>query len=254
MIIKLSKTYLFFALFVILGGLYAVNIFSINKVSELLVDKPVKLSFVLVVPDKDECEKCFDAQKIVNLIDSSHNIKILGKKTLTLGNLAYSKTIGEYEIKNLPALVISGDIADKRIVGSWNSLGGKKVNGKIVIQNLLPFYDIAEKNTKGLISAILLKDDTCTECFNEEEYINMIQRRGMTIGNSTVYDISSDKGALLVEQYEITKIPALILSSDAGDYLGFAESWKEVGTEEEDGSFVLRNVQKIANGLTFKEI
>ena len=255
MIIKFEKTHLFFALFVILGILYTVNIFNINKVSAVLVDKPVKLSFIMVVPGEEKCGECFDAQGVIDIIRASHNTKMSVKKIINPENLAYSNIIKTYKIKNLPALLISGDIDDKRILGAWKSFGGEKTKNKIVIQNLLPFYDITEGKIKGLIDAVLLKDDTCADCLDEKEYLSMIERRGMIIGDSITYDISSQEGSSLVEQYKITKIPTLILSSDARDYVGFVESWKqEVGTEEKDGRFVLREVQKIVNGLKFKEI
>ncbi len=254
MTITINKTYLFFGLLSVLAVLYAGNIFGINKIINLLVDKPVKLSFLIVSPDKEQCEKCFDAKKVVSLIKSSHNIKISGNKIVKKGDFLYDKLLNQYALKNLPAVIVSGDISDERILGSWKSFDGEKKDEAIVIQNLLPFYDIASGEEKGLIDIILLKDASCTDCFDEGEYIKMITRGGMVVKNLKVYDISSQKGADIVKQYKITKVPTIILSSDAGDYPGFEKSWKGVGTKEDDGRFVLREVEKTTNGLKFKTI
>jgi len=254
MTIRFEKIHLFFALLAILGALYAVNIFSINKITSLLVDKPAKLSFVVVAPEKEKCEKCFDAQKVIDIIKVSHNTKISIKKTLNPKSSDYLNIIKKYDIKNLPALLVSGDIDDERILGAWKSFDGKKVDGRIVIQNLIPFYDIEEKRTKGLVDVILLKDSKCVDCFDEGGYLNMLERRGMVVKNSRTYDVSSKEGSSLVSKYSITKIPTMILSSGASDYADFIKSWKDVGTKENDGWFVLREVQRIANGLTFKKI
>jgi len=248
----LNKIHLLTALLVVLGALYAVNVFSIGKVSALLIEKPVKLSFVIIASDKEQCGECFDAGAIIDLIESSHNIKMSGNKTVTPDDFSYNKLIERYSIKNLPALVITGDISDERILGAWSSLRGEEKGGAIVMQDLLPYYSLEEEKIKGLIDVVVITDETCEKCFDGNQYMTILKRLGMTEGSLALHDVSSAEGAALVSKYEIKKVPALILSSDASDYSNFAASWKEVGTEEEDGAFVLREVQKI--GGVFKNI
>lgn len=111
---------------------------------------------------------------------------------------------------------------------------------------------IEKTQTHGAVSAVVLIDETCRECFDGNQYLKIMNRVNIVVGKFTVYDISSGKGADLVSKYKIKKIPALILSSDAKNFPNFLASWKEVGTEESDGFFVLRQVQKVSEG--FKEI
>jgi hypothetical protein len=249
---KVNKFQLLLFLLAILGVVYVFNILSLNKVSSLLADNPVKFSFTVIVPDASQCPKCFDALAMISSIGALQNIEISNKKVITQSNRKFEKLIKDYKIKNLPALVVSGDVLDKRIAGLWESIGGEEESGNIVIQNLAPFYDLAQQKTKGIIEAILLKDSLCEKCFDENQYLQILKRMGMVLGNSTVYDISSsEQGKLLVEKYKIVKVPAMILSPDAADYPWFVSSWGDVGTKETDGWFVLREVQKLGE---YKEI
>ena len=173
------------------------------------------------------------------------NINISSRKTITSDDLIFSNLIKRYKINNLPAIIVSGDVSNKQIVDVWKPLKGVTEDKNIVIQNLVPFYSLAEQRPKGIVDTILLKDKTCQDCFDENRYITETRRIGITIGNSVVYDTSSPEGASLVKKYNITKVPTLLLSRDVGDYPGFATFWKSVGTRENDNMFVFREVQKM---------
>jgi len=245
MTIKISKSAILYFLFTVLAVFYAVNIFNLNSINSLVVDKPVKVSFILLEQPKDECLDCFNAQDIVNIIDASHNIKY--KTTLVKYDTDLSlKYIEMYGIKNLPAAIVSGDIENERILGAWSAFSGRSTQDKIIIENLLPYYDIESGVSKGIISAILLKDTTCSTCFDENQYIAVLGRAGMVVGSTKVYDVASAEGREFVKKYNIKKIPAAIFSADANDYPGFDSSWKEVGTIEKDGWLVFREVQKLS--------
>ncbi len=246
-----NKTKIIFSLFAVLAVLYAVNIYLTKNVSGILIKKPAKLSFMTIEAPKDQCQNCFDANNITKMIDSTHNIKYKSN-SVPYSNALSQKYIEKYNIKNLPAVVVSGDIKNENVLPAWKALSGKEKNGRIVIEDLLPYYDIVSGKVKGVINAILIKDETCKNCFNENEYINILGRFGMVIGDTKTYDISSKEGEAFVQKYEITKIPTLILSPDAGDYPGFISSWKDVGTIGKDGWFIFREVQKL--NLQYKKL
>ena len=249
---KFEKIYLLFALLVVLGVLYIVNIFSIADIASSVVDKPVKLSFTVINPSKEQCEDCFDVETLIGIIKSSHNIKITNKKIVTPSDSGYSKLVKRYDVKNLPAIVVSGDTSNSKITGAWESLSGEDKKGDVLIQNLLPFYDIKEQKQKGFIDVVLLEDKTCSDCFEATQYLETLKRSAMTVKNYSVYDISSAEGRVYVDKYKIKKVPALLMSASADDYPGFRDAWKDVGTIESDGWFVFRKVEK--TGGKFSEI
>ncbi len=242
-----NKTQILFALFAILAILYATNIFFTRSISNAIIDTPVKLSFTIIQPPNGGCKGCFNGNEISKMVNTSHNIKYTNS-SMPYSSALSQKYIKDYGIKNLPAVIVSGDIANEKILPAWKALYGKEKNGRIIIENLLPYYDIKTGSVKGIVDTVLLEDGKCKKCFSGDKYIDIIVKRfGMTIGKNVTYDISSVEGNALVKKYNIVKVPMLMLSSDAESYPGFASSWKkEVGTIEKDGKFIFREVQKIS--------
>jgi thioredoxin-related protein len=247
----LNKSKLLLVLFVILGGLYSANIFSVGKFSSLIIEKPAKLSIVVLLPDKNVCEKCFDPNKILK------TIKTLNVKVYKLREFKYSDTqsrelIKKYAIKTIPAIIFFGDVNADAVAKIWSTIGGEKKENIIIAQNFLPGYDLSENTVKGAPSVILLGDNSCKKCFDPKKYIDMNKRLGIYSEDYKEYDISSDVGKKIVTKYSIKQIPTFIISRSASDYPWFKNAWKSVGTEEKDGWFVFREVQKI--GLGFEKI
>lgn len=239
------------ALSAILALLYASNISLTQKLSSVLIEKPVKLSFVVIQGPKDKCNNCFDAQSIIRSLETSQKTayKI---KTFSYDDPISLQYIEKYRIENLPAIIVAGDISNEKVAGAWTSLSGKEVNKSVVVENLLPYYDIKTAKVKGIINATLIKDATCEDCFDENIYLNILKNFGLIINDTITHDVGSPEGKTFIEKYTITKVPALMLSSGTKEYTNFVNSWSEVGTIEKDGSFILRDVQKI--NTQYKEL
>lgn len=240
-----------YVLLAVLVLLYGVNMFTVQEASKVLIGTPTKLTFLIIEPPKTSCSDCFDGNKIAQMVDKAHKISY-NVKTISYGSAVTKKNIEMYNLKNLPAVIVSGDITDKGVTNAWKALAGETKKGSIVIENLLPYYDLQTNTVRGVVNAILLKDKTCTSCFDEQQYIKTLKRFGINMSNVKTYDIASKQGRELVNKYAITKVPMVILSSGVGAYPSFSTSWKTVGTIEKDGSYVFRNVQKISQ--SYKKI
>ncbi len=241
---KLNKIYILFGFLVVLIFIYFINIYYLNRISGTISSNFVKLSIVVVNPTKEQCGDCFDVNNVVKFIASSKAVKITKEKTITAKDANYNSIIEKNGIKNLPAVVISGDISSIKISKMIKSLYGVTKKGNIIIQNLLPYYDIKTQNKKGFIEAILLKDKTCGDCFDVTKYLGTLRRLGMYVATSSVYDISSEKGKSYIKKYNIKEVPVLLMSPAANYYPGFKNSWQKVGTIAPDGWFIFREVQK----------
>jgi len=154
---RYNKTQIILVLFAVLAALYAVNISYTKKLTNALVESPAKLSFTIVEPPAEECENCFDANEIIKMIDMSHNIKYK-TSSLPYGGTLSQKFIEMYGIKNLPAVVVSGDISNAQVVPAWKAMNGREKSDRIVMENLFPYYDIESGDEKGVISVVLLED------------------------------------------------------------------------------------------------
>jgi len=248
---KYTKTHILFALITVLALLYASNIYYTKNLISALVEEPVKLSFVVIQGPEDACNNCFDVKSIIQSLGASQKTTYK-TKAISFEDPISAQYIEKYRIENLPAIIVSGDISNEKVAGAWTSLSGKEVNNSVVLENLLPYYDIKTAEIKGIINATLIKDATCEECFDENIYLNILKNFGLIINDSITYDVDSPEGTTLVKQYAITKVPTLILSPGTQAYSNFINSWPEVGTIEEDGALILRDVQKI--NTQYKEL
>ena len=245
MTITINSQKAFVVLLAILAILYAANIYTTSKLYAALVVEPIELSFILIPSPDGSCSECVDPQAVVDVIDKNHNVEY--DTSITEFNSPVGEKYTEmYEIKNLPAIIVSGDIEENTILGSWESLGGRSVDDRIVIENLLPYYDLASDSVRGIVDAILLNDASCTDCFDVNLYQNIFKQFGVRAGEITVYDIASKEGSSLVQQYSIKKVPTILISPEVEVYQGIINTWDQVGTIEDDGWLILREVQKLS--------
>ena len=63
---------------------------------------------------------------------------------------------------------------------------------------------------------------------------------GAYIADQKLLDVQTSEGRHLLNKYNIELLPTIILSKDASDYLSLKSVWPNVGTIEEDGSYVFR--------------
>ena len=60
-------------------------------------------------------------------------------------------------------------------------------------------------------------------------------------------DIASDEGKALIKKYSIKSVPTIILSKDADAYPALKQIWQQVGSVEEDGNYVFREVTQMGS-------
>ena len=67
-------------------------------------------------------------------------------------------------------------------------------------------------------------------------------------------DISSAEGKALVEKYAIKKVPTVVISGDLREYEGFDTVWGQVGSIEEDGTYVFRQLEVLSQNIVYKDL
>jgi hypothetical protein len=65
-------------------------------------------------------------------------------------------------------------------------------------------------------------------------------------------DADSPQGAALVAQYNITALPTILLDDEAGAYPNLELGWSIMGTVEEDGTYVLRELERM--GVVYYDV
>lgn len=166
--------------------------------------------------------------------------------------------INKYSLSIVPTLIFSKDLeAYDTIVKNWAQIGTIGPDGSYVLKLVNPPYrNLTTNKIDGLVSLIYLTDKSCSTCYDVNINKQILTSNfGVKIVNETTYDVSSDQGKALINKYNITKVPTILISPEASAYLSLVKAWSAVsqgstipvGSIEPDGWFVFRDVGLMAN-------
>lgn len=244
---------MFFGLVVVLIVLYGVNIFITGNIIGPLKDsaekeRPANLHLALITND---CDNCYDMNNAASFIKRQTTVKVITEKNLTYADKAAQELVSANNIKTLPALVITGETLQDNVMPLWNSMGAEFVGNVVIVNGIPPYYSLDAQKIVGLVQVTKLTDNSCAECYDVENHMAILPRFGIYIDKSIPYDVSSANGKTLVQKYNITKVPTIVLSSDASAYTSLNNVWGDVGTVESDGQYVFRAVEQMG---TYKDL
>ncbi len=208
----------------------------------------VNITF-LTTPD---CPECFDLNPLREYLTQN------GVDGSQIHEVAYDSKAGavlikKHEIARVPTAIIPGSLTDLEFMaGLVENLGSVK-NGAFVITEVQPPYrDLSSNQVVGRFDVIVVGDASCTECYSPDLHDQVFERLAMKPQNKSVIDVSSEEGKAMIEAYEITAVPTILLRGDLESYGTLQEIWSSVGTIEDDGTYVLR--AGVQNMGTYKEL
>jgi len=190
-------------------------------------------------PDCPDCRSLAEVlPQIVNATDAFN---------LTIGyvaNISASEgaaMISEYRVTKLPVMVLTGNFTSGFVSWWTNGPGTQESDGALVLRDIYPPY-YENGSTVGLVRGVAIGAPGCPKCINASDYIRSLEdpRIDMRFSNATVLDGSDSAARTLIAEYNITKLPTLLLSDDANAYPFFSQYVLPFG-EIRDGWFILRN-------------
>lgn len=248
---KINIENIFIVVTVALGIIVITNIvltYNLNqelkKGTETLKEKskPAKIELTLVKNSK--CTDCFDISTIVSYVKNA-NINITKEAIFELDSKEGREIISKYQIEKIPALVVTGEI------GKINIQGLEKKENALLFTKVNPPYTNAETGKiEGMVVLYNLKDSSCSKCSDLSPLISQIKAAGVKIFEEKIIAPDSDEGKELTKKYNIDFAPAIILSKDAAVYDVMQQAWLQIGSKENDGSYVLRSASPPFTNLT----
>lgn len=196
----------------------------------------------LTLINDQNCQECVD------LSSFSAQLKQQGVAIVKENNLDYSspegrKLINKYKIDKVPALLLSNDIIFYReIIQPLRNIGTFESDGLYVLRTYNPPYlDLSTNDVLGRVSVTYLDDASCSTCYDVNIQRDILQQYGVFIANETFYDINSDNGQAIINKYNITKVPTIIISPEISVYSSITQVWDKVGTIADDGFYIFTN-------------
>lgn len=194
--------------------------------------QPADAELNLIIVGAD-CEECYDIEPAIQILQADYKIKEI--ENVTTENA--DEYIKKYGLTRLPAIIFTGDISTLDLPELE-----EKEGAKIFTKIPAPYYDIEKKGIVGYVTMTRLIDETCTECFNISLIEGQMAQAGIIVKNIETIDVNSAEGKELTEKYNITKIPTLLFNKELLAYEQIQQVWKDFGTEEADGTLVLRTL------------
>ncbi len=202
------------------------------------------------IKDSD-CEKCFD---LTNSISQLKQGIVVDKESVVEFDSKEGKIFIEaYGLKKVPTIILSQEFSAYPTSQSWQQVGTVEEDGSYVMRVVSPpFINTTTNRVIGLVELTYLTDDSCKDCYDVNSHNAILLRYGIDPVKEETVDVSSAQGKALVEKYSIKAVPTIILSKEASNYPALNSVWKQVGTVEEDGSylFVTLNVMGKYRNLT----
>lgn len=195
-----------------------------------------------------DCIDCYNLSSFVTTLGKLMSITNVQTEELSDASVDVNK----YNLSEVPAIILSGDLSLYPDTKTKLDALGTYVGDELVLTAKLnpPYWDIASNEAKGLVSITYLTDNSCKDCYNVKIHKTVLENYGVDIVNESSIDISSSEGQDLVTKYSITEVPTIIVSSDLQYYSGINKIWDQVGSIEDDGNYVFRNVSIVSANYT----
>jgi len=200
--------------------------------------RPANISLTII--QDSSCSDCFDTKEMVAAI-KKENVKVISEKILTADSPEAKKLITKFSITKLPTLIIRGELGKNKPFADLLAKIGEIKDKTFVLRNTpAPYVLVQSGKVRGRVEITMLKDNTCTDCYNVKSHLSILKRLGLPVTNQRLVDSSSQIGRKLIRQYKIKLLPTLILSGDLDAYPTLKQIWPRVGTVSSTGTYVFR--------------
>ncbi|MDO8661369.1 MAG: hypothetical protein Q7K43_05760, partial [Candidatus Woesearchaeota archaeon] len=198
-----------------------------------------------LISDKD-CPQCTD----LNTFSAQFKqlgIAITKEDKFDVTDSKGNNLVQKYNIEKVPTLIFSSDAAAyDEFAQGFPQVGTIEKDGTFVMRTIPPPYmNVPQNKIYGLVDLTYLTDNSCTECYNVTLHNQILanpQGFNLKLQSEKYVDISSAEGKEIVKKYNITSVPTVLMSKDAGEYQLLVQTWPRVGSVESDGSFVFRDL------------
>lgn len=190
------------------------------------------------------CSECTDPSNTIAQLERmgvrQESLTMLDWKTSEAQQL-----IGTYALTAVPALILSSEAGlYPPVVQAWTGFGTTTEDGTFVASMRIPPYtELPGGRIRGNVHLTAITDAACSSCYDVGAHRKILEQNfGVRIADETTADINSASGKQLAAQYGITAVPMILLTGDTKAYPNLVTAWKQIGSIEEDGTLVFRDV------------
>ncbi|HQT44341.1 MAG TPA: hypothetical protein PLO51_00020 [Candidatus Micrarchaeota archaeon] len=208
-----------------------------------------------VIVSTSSCAQCStDVSQFIDQLKQG-GVAFSGVRTIDSESPEGKTYVQEYGAGTTPFLVLSGGFSayfnnTNATANQWSNpgLGRWQVGSDYVMGTINPpYFNLSTGQVVGLLSMTVINDKKCANCTDMSKYKDILVQGGLAIGDYKALDITDPGAAALAKEYNISKLPAFVISGDFGPYSpDTIDSLMMVGNMV-NGSFVLTNYDIFPN-------
>tara|TARA_Y100000310_G_scaffold33096_1_gene31305 strand:- start:389 stop:1696 length:1308 start_codon:yes stop_codon:yes gene_type:complete len=247
-----NKDMIIIALAILLGVSLLANILITSGIGKSMdasmeeaeeASKPAQIELTII--QDSSCTDCVD---ITQLVETLQNVDITDQAEIEFDSDKGKELIRKHNIEKIPTIIVTGETEKAGL------LQFQKSEDALVFTDLPPPYvDTTTGDVVGLVSVTKIISKDCEKCTDLDTIIDQLELLGITFGEETELEYTSSEAQTLLSKYELDIVPSLILSKDAEEYEVISQLWLQLGTVEDDGSYVVRNINPPAINITTGE-
>lgn len=197
-------------------------------------------NLVDVVIIKPDCAECYDAE---GFVDSLAGLGLNVSSARVLDASEGYDLIQKYSVTRLPAVVFSTAIINYSFYQGLSYFGSLEPDAFVFRSPTPPFYDVVSGDVvDGGVTVTYVNHSGCGKCYD------VLVHRDILVSNygvNIVGEVFVNESSSLIELYNITKLPTIILSPEAAFYPGLVRVWPTAGRIAGDGSFVFTEMSAL---------
>lgn len=236
-----------------LGVMVTYTAITNSKLNEAInLTKPQEAELTIIIAEN--CPECKTLDALRKYIEEQ-NIELTSTKSFTADSETGKDLIEEHKIERLPAMIFKTDGSLKSTLKKALEKGSKSISEDTIVWEQLgaPYFDLKKSEIAGLVTVTFISDKSCATCYDVEAiHKGVLANFGVKIVNQQTFDMSEEEGHKLIEKYQITKVPTVILSKEVDAYESLKTAWAQAGTVEADGNYIFREMSLI--NAIFKDL
>ncbi len=230
------------ALVVVLAVVYIINIanttglvLSLNEKVE--AQRPANLEIIKL--SDQSCPKCFNVDPVIASLKGNNNVKVVKESSIDVNSPEGKQLAIDLNIQNAPTVVVKGEFNKENVKSLWVSGWKVEKNGVLFEQILPPYLNLNTKSVTGLVDVTILNDSSCEKCFDFQNVVNFFEQNGVVLKDKKVVDFQSIEGQALIKQFNINKIPVLVVTNNIKEYPQVSQLWGKIPLTEKEGLLII---------------
>lgn len=187
---------------------------------------------------------CSDCYNMTPAIDQLEKLGAIVKTT----TIYYPRDISKKELLNnnisrLPVIIFSGELTKYPRIVDFLDLIDARFSDELMSKKAIViapepiYYDLMNDSPYGYVDIVEIKPPSCNECNNMSQFRREISHL-CYISRYRVADYNTELAQELIKRYNITRLPAVVLSPEANQYKILSMNWGNVGITSKDGYLV----------------